>query len=168
MRRGMSLIETTVSVLIAGILFAAVMNTLGASARTQGIQARREVALLLAQKMMDEILPQAYEDPDLAEGSFGLEPDEVGGGSRALWEDVDDYHGRSASPAEDRTGTAIAWAAGYERAVTCGWLEPDDLATSSGADTGAKGISVRVSYNGKELVKLSAVRTRAWQDPAGQ
>jgi len=164
----MSLIETTVSVLLVGILFAAVLNTLGASSMTQSIHARRETAMLLAQDLMSEILQQAYEDPNLPEGSFGLGADEVGDGSRALWEDVDDYNGWSASPPESRTGAAIAWAVGYERAVMCVWLDPNDLATPSATDTGVKGIWVFVRQNGKQLAKLAAIRTRAWQDPTGQ
>ena len=163
----MSLIETTVSVLLVGILFAAVLNTLGASSMTQSIHARRETALLLAQDLMTEILQQAYEDPNETVNPGGVEAGEDGA-NRMDFDDVDDYLGWSSSPPEYRTGVEIPWATGYTRTVNGEWRDPDDLVQASGSETGVKAIWVTVLYNGKTLVTLSAVRTRAWQDPAEQ
>jgi len=163
----MSLIETMVSVLLVSILFAAALNTLGASARTQGSHARRETALLLAQDLMSEILQQAYEDPDQTSNPGGIETGE-GSANRMDFDDVDDYYGWSASPPEYRNGIAIPWATGYTRTVNGEWRDRADLAQASGAETGVKAIWVTVYYNGKTLVTLSAARSAAWQDPAGQ
>ena len=81
---------------------------------------------------------------------------------------VDDYHGWSASPPKYRSGVEIPWATGYTRSVNGAWLEPDDLTQVSGTETGVKATWVTVGYDGKKLLTLSAVRTRAWQGSVGQ
>jgi type II secretory pathway pseudopilin PulG len=163
----MSLIETTISVLLVGILFAVALNTLGASSMARSSHARQEMALLLAQDLMSEILQHPYEDPDQTPNPGGVETGE-GTANRMDFDDVDDYRGWSASPPESRNGIAIPWATGYTRTVNGQWRDRADLAQASAVETGVKAITVEVLYNGKKLVTLSAVRSAAWHDPAGQ
>jgi len=164
--RGFSLIEAVLSVVIVGGLLVAAMNTLGAGTTAEYTTAERSRALLLAEDLMSEILQQAYEEPSLPPGSFGRGSDESATGDRSGFDDVDDYHGWSASPPERRDGTPIAWASGFTRTVEVHRVDASDLNLVSGSDTGVKRIRVTVTRGGKELLVLTGYRTSAWQDPA--
>ncbi len=153
------MVEAIISMLIIGVMLVAALNTVGAAKVTERKAADRSHGVLLAQDLLSEILQQAYEDPDLAAGSFGLAAAEIGDGSRALWEDVDDYHGWTASPPEAKDGTVIAGFKNWERQVHVAWVDPADLETVVGGNQGAKRITVTVLYNGVQVAELVAVRT---------
>jgi len=165
--RGLTLAETAVSTLIVGVTLVAALNTVGAARGTELAVAERGRAVLLAQDLLAEVLQQAYEDPDLGPGSFGLGSDEVGDGSRLLWEDVDDYDGWSAAPPQTREGNEIAWAQDYRRTVEVCWVQSADLTAASLAATGIKRIRVTVAHRGRDLVTLTAYRTEAWPAASG-
>ena len=164
--RGFSLIEAVMSVVIVGGLLVAAMNTLGAGTTAEYTAAERSRALLLAEDLMTEILQQAYEDPAYPPGSFGRGADEAATGDRSLFDDVDDYHGWSASPPQYRDGTPISWAGGFTRSVQVHRVNSGNLNLVVGSDSGVKRIRVTVTRGGKELVVLTGYRTSAWQDPA--
>jgi MSHA pilin protein MshD len=158
----LTLVEAVVSIAIIGVMLVAALNTVGASQTTQKKMGDRNRAMLLAQDLMSEILQQAYEDANLAPGSFGLGADEVGDGSRALWEDVDDYDGWSASPPQEKEGTVLAGFDGWRRSVTVDWVSPVDAAQELGGDSGVKRITVSVTLDDVPLATLVALRTNAF------
>ncbi len=163
-RRGLTLAEAVVSMLIVSVMLVAALNTVGASRTTQKKTADRSRGFLLAENLMSEILQQAYEAPDLAPGSFGLEGAETGDGSRSLWDDVDDYDGWSASPPEQKDGTVIDGFEGWGRSVAVAWANPGDFAAAAPAtDSGVKQIRVTVTDGDAVVVSLVAVRTNALQ-----
>jgi len=162
-RRGLTLAEAVVSMLIVSVMLVAALNTVGASRTTQKKTADRSRGFLLAENLMSEVLQQAYEDPDLAPGSFGLEGAEVGDGSRSLWDDVDDYDGWSASPPQQKDGTELGEFKGWTRSVEVRWVNPAELATLSGTDTGVKRVVVTVTDGATVVVSLVAIRTDALQ-----
>jgi len=164
-RRGFSLIEAVVSMVIVGGLFVVAMNTVGASRTRQLANAQRRTALLLAEDLMAEILQRPYADPDQMQAN-GPETGESTG-NRMGFDDVDDYFGWSASPPEYRDGTAIPWADGYQREVSGTWLDPNNLSQTSGTETGIKRIEVQVKYGDRKLVALYAARARCPADPLG-
>jgi hypothetical protein len=108
---------------------------------------------------MTEILQHSYEDPD---GSpvFGPEAGETGG-TRAAYDDVDDYDGWTATPPQQRDGTAIPKGAGWTREVAVDWVQSNNLTLGSMTDTGVKRITVTVKYNDLVAASLVAVRTSA-------
>ena len=165
--RAFSMAEVVVSIAIVGIMLVAALNTTGVAKTTQQQTSQRGRAVLLAEDLMAEILSQDYEDADYSPGSFGLGGDEVGDGSRALWEDVDDYHGWSASPPEQKDGTPISGFDGWGRSVLVHWASPMNLTQAVGLDSGMKRIVVTVTRNGREVLSISALRTRATPMPAG-
>jgi type II secretory pathway pseudopilin PulG len=163
-QRALTLAEAVVSMVIISVMLVAALNSVGASRTTQQKIADRSRGFLLAEDLMSEILRQDYEDADLAPGSFGLGGDEVGDGSRSLWDDVDDYDGWSASPPQQKDGTVIPDLAGWGRSVTVARAEPGDFeAIAPATDTGVKQIRVDVTYEGAVVVSLVAVRTNALQ-----
>lgn len=163
--RAFTLIETALAALLAGVLLTAALDVLGAARTTEFEVVERQRGLMLGQALLSEILQQAYEDPGLPAGSFGLGADESGP-NRALWDDVDDYHGLVDDPPRTRDGSDIAWAADYERRVRVAWVTLADPRVSAGSNTGIKSIVVTV-YRADQLVcTLSALRTCVWLFPA--
>lgn len=163
-RSALTLVEATISIVIVGVMLVAALNTVGASQTTRKKTADRQRGMPLAQDLMYEILEQCYEDPDLGPGSFGVGTDKVGDGSRALWEDVDDYDGWWACPPERKDGTKLSGFEGWARSVAVKWVGPEDLSQTAAADTGVKRITVSVTYNDTLVASLVAIRTNTWPD----
>lgn len=160
--RALTLAEAVISMAVVGVMLVAALNTVGASRVTQRKMGERSRGMLLAQDLMSEILRQHYEDPDLGPGSFGVGGDEVGDGSRALWEDVDDYDGWSASPPQHKDGTKFSDLEGWRRSVSVSWVDPANLSNDSVGDTGVKRIAVTVMHGDVVTASLTAIRTSAW------
>jgi type II secretory pathway pseudopilin PulG len=157
------MIEATLSTVIVGLMLVAALRAVGAARMGEIQEIHRQQGLNLAQQLMNEILRQHYEDPEYGSGSFGLGADESGTGDRSMYDDVDDYHGWSASPPQYREGTVIDGTENWTREVEVSWVQPDDLGTDTGNDQGMKRIEVRALYDGAEIVHLQALRSSAWQ-----
>jgi type II secretory pathway pseudopilin PulG len=155
----MSLMEVVAATLIVGLMSVAALNSLGAATRSAESIGNRAVALGLADDMMAEILPLAYRDPNGAP-AFGPEADESPG-PRALFDDVDDFHGWNQSPPQDRNGVTIPNRTDWRRRVFVGYVNRDNPAqsTAGNTDQGVKRIRVVVEYRGQVLAEQFAVRT---------
>lgn len=164
-RRGFSMMESVLSVLLVGLVLAAAMNTLGSARVAQAQNADISVAGVLCESMMNEILAQRYADEDGGMTSFGLPFSEYGDGSRALFDDVDDYHNWTASPPEEKDGTPIAWAYGLQRTVRVECVRASDLGSTTPDGRCLKKIVVTVMRNKKILAQLEAYRSPVWPDP---
>jgi len=158
-RRGLTLIEVVVSTLIVGVMTVAALNTLGAATRSSEAAGNRAVALGLADDLMAEILNGAYSEPSGAP-VFGPESGE-NTGTRAAFDDVDDYHGWNRMPPQTRDGVNLPDRAEWRRRVVVERVVPTNPAqtTSGSTDQGAKRIRVIVEYQGAVLIEQIAVRT---------
>ena len=161
-RSALTIVEAAISTLIVGVMLVAALNTVGAAYLGRARVENQGRGMLLAQQLVTEILQQAYVDPEAGWGSFGLGGDEVGDGSRSLWEDVDDYYDWSASPPQYKDGTVITGFDDWERSSTVAWVTDADLEQSVGYETGIKRIVVSVSRDGVPIATLVAYRTYAW------
>lgn len=157
--RGVTLVETALSIVLVGGVFVASMAAVGASKTGQGFVADRAKARHLAQDLMTEILVLPYEEREDAP-IHGREGGEAGLDRRVL-DDIDDYDGLDDDPLRTRDGSEKAVLAGWSRQVVVDFVQPADLTTTSGTDLGVKRITVFVSKSGVELASLVAVRTRA-------
>ncbi len=157
LRPGFTMVEAVMSVLLVGMLMVAAMNTLGATATAQYKNAERSRAVLLAEDLMSEILGQNYEEP-VDTIQFGRESGESGG-DRTNWDDVDDYDGLSHSPPEYPDGTDMPDLGTWERKVEVKWVNPFDLSSISGSETGVKQIVVVVEHNAAPVFLLTAFRS---------
>lgn len=173
-RRGFTLVEAVMAVGLVGGMLVVALNATGAIRLGEMKIADNRRGSLLAQSLMSEIMQQNYEEPDLAdgEGSFdfkgssqmtssppvGLDAGESGG-VRADFDDVDDYHGWSASPPEEKDGTTAPNLVGWRRAVAIDWVKGGDLDFVVGAATGFKRITVSVEYLDNPIAQLVAIRT---------
>ncbi len=163
-RTAFSLIESTVSVLLVGILMIAALQALGASKRRESSSVDSVLAQQLADALMTEILLQAYQEPDsLQTGVFGPETGESTG-NRSLFDDVDDYADWTSDPPTDRSGSAVPGFSGWTQSVNVQWADSDSLAPSVASLTGLKKITVTVTKNGKQTASLVSYRSIAWAD----
>ena len=163
-RTAFSLIESTVSVLLVGILMIAALQALGASRRRESSSVDSVHAQQLADALMTEILLQAYQEPESGQTrAFGPETGESTG-NRSLFDDVDDYAGWTSAPPNDRSGSAVPGFSDWTRSINVQWADPDSLAPTAASFTGLKKITVTVTKNGKPTASLVSYRSIAWAD----
>lgn len=154
-RGGFTLVEAMFSMLIVSVMTVAVLNTLGSAATADRVHAAERRRPALAMELMAEVLATSYVDG--SDPVFGPETGEAGT-SRADFDDVDDYHGWSSSPPEQRDGTAISGLTGWTRAVTVQYVSPTDVETTVGANQGLKRITVTVTDPQNRSTQVTAVR----------
>lgn len=156
-RRGLSLVEVIVSMLLVGILLVGSLRSVGGVFRAWDASQRIHDRTGLAQQLMSEILQQHYEDPN-AIPLLGIEGLELST-DRSLWNDVDDYHGWSAAP-ETKDGTPLAGFDAWRRSVSVEIVRITSPTQVSLLDQGLKRITVRVSDPSGRQTVLIAYRSR--------
>ena len=132
-RRGFTMVEATMAVLIVGGLLAMTVGALGATGRVRRIAAERQQALALGEQLMTEVMQSYFQDP--AGGT------QVG---RANFNDVDDYDKYSDAPPADKSGTTLAGCTGWSRAVRVDAVREADP-TQKNPGTTLKRITVTVT-----------------------
>lgn len=163
-RRGVTLIETVLSVMILGGAFVAVLNTIATSRAAQAVAAERQYARLLAEDLLAEILSkQKYKEGD----SIGKDLDEAVSG-RPAFDDVDDYHNYVDLPPSDADGNALPGADGLMRWVGVFYANPLTPNQQSGTDQGLKYILVMVRRGNKRLAVVHGYRSDQWTPPQEQ
>jgi len=140
-------------VILSGLLVAAVglFANLGRSRQTL---LDADVAADLAVSLMEEIKQQAYADP--TQSGFGPEPGEAGL-TRALFDDVDDYHNWTETPPQDRLGNALPRGAGLTRSVQVRYVAANDFTKTAAADEGFKEVQIAVRRGGPTLARQTYV-----------
>ncbi len=164
MRRGFTMIEAAFSLVIVSAMLVAALHTIGTTQMMQYKLTSQSRALLLAEDLLTEILQLPYEEPVQTPILMGPEAGEAGG-SRKLFDDVDDYEGWSKSPPEDRDGVVVPETDGYRRIVTVQWIDPEDVVTVRGGETGLKRVRVSVEFDGHHVVTVTALRSEGVPDP---
>ena len=109
--------ETSISTLLVGLLLVAATNTVGMSIRTQNMTAKLVTAATLADSLMSEIMATSYKEPGSTDWSFTRESGESGG-SKANYDDVDDYDAWKEQPPQYRDGSSMQNLANWQRKVT--------------------------------------------------
>ncbi len=159
LRHGFTLVEVVFSIVLVSGLVIVALDTVGASVVARQTLGQRSVGLLLARDLMSEIMLQEYTEPDET-AVFGPESSETGG-SRLLFDDVDDYNGWNASPPQLKDGSEIANLDGWSRGVTVDYVKSKRLDTVTAADEGVKRVTVTATYAGAEVISMVAVRAEA-------
>lgn len=157
-RRGLTIIEAVMSVMVTSIVLVAALETLGLVGRSRSITERHSVGVMLAEDLLAEVLSRPFDDPGTAS------PIEGKSGSRASFVSIADYHEWRASPPQDITGDELTAHAAYERRVTVTFVDDDLVPTAS--DTGVRLITVEVFRGGFPAAKISALRTRGFDTAA--
>lgn len=152
-----TLVETVIATALVAVMFVAALNTVAASRLTQHRASLVSQGRLLAESLMSEILMQNYQEPDGAP-VFGRESGESAT-TRAVYDDVDDYHGWSASPPVARDGTPLTNATDWTRTVRVEWVDaqnPEQVKTEEG---GVKLVTVTAAYRGVPQASFTALKT---------
>ncbi len=155
-RRGFTMVESLVCIVIVGVMLVAALRTVSASNLAQVSVANRGVGGMLAQSLMDEIMAQQFENPTFP--TFGPEAGET---SRSTFNDVDDYYNYTESPPKNLDGSTISNMTGWARSVDVGWADPTNLNKNINTDTGIKRIVVTVTKNGQTMATRAGLRVRA-------
>ena len=161
-RRAASLLEVAMASLMVGVLLIGALNSVGARLRHQAELTERQRANLLAEQLLAEVLEHRYQDPDESP-TFGPEPTETGG-TRAPFDDVDDFDGWDKTPIEARNGIAMANATGWRRTIDVEYVPANDMTATSGGDQGIKRITVAVYVDGQLVATRVGFRSSAWED----
>ncbi len=161
-RRAFSLLEVVISVFLVGTVMVVALEALVAATAGRAQSGNQAHAALLAQALIEEILDQPYVEPD-GGALFGLESGEAVGGTRAAFDDVDDYHGWSGSPPQTKDGTDLSLTGKWRREVSVEWVTANDIETNSATDVGLKSVLVSVECDGVPMASLSVIVTRAHQ-----
>ena len=161
--RGFTLVETALATVMVGGLMVVAMNLVGASRLSQTRYADRELASVLAQDLLLEVLEQPYTDEEGA-GGIGLSVGELLT-LRLTLDDSDDYDGYTESPPTDPRGEAIPGAERLTRSVAVDFVLPGDPSKVTASDTGVKRVVVTVSVGEQELASVVGYRTAAWPGP---
>lgn len=157
-RRGLTIIEAVMSVMVTSIVLVAAMETLGLVARSRAITERHSVGVMLAEDLLAEVLSRPFDEPGSASELSGT-PE-----SRASFVSIFDYDGWRASPPEQVNGDEMTEHAAYERRVTVTFADASLNAT--GADSGIAIVTVEVFRGGMPAAKVTAVRTRGFDQAA--
>jgi Tfp pilus assembly protein PilV len=162
-RRGLSLVEVSVSTLLMGFLLTASMKSMNQISISSRTAQDRIKAQSLAEGLMAEILQQSYKDPTQTP-TFGLESGEAASPGRTGFDDVDDYTFLLESSPKNRNGTTIANLTGWTRTTTIVYLSPSDYTTTSSTDQNVKRITVTVKKGTQTLYQLISIKTNGWND----
>lgn len=154
---GFTLLEAVIAMVLVGLVLVAAFHVLGGTTQATYLAAQHSTGLLLAEGLMAEVLAAEYADPDPVPG-FGPESGESGA-NRSGFDDVDDYHGWTATPPQDTAGTALAGYDGWTRSVTVEYAPLADPLDTVGSDQGIKRVTVTATYEGKPVAELVGYRT---------
>lgn len=156
-RRGLSLTEVLVSMVLVGLLLVAAMRSVGGVFGTWSASQNVHGGMALAQQLMAEILQQSYSDPD-GSATWGPESPESTA-ARSAWDDVDDYDGWMSAP-QSKDGTPLAGYGGWTRAVSVAYVSIADPTLVRLSDEGLKRITVTVTAPTGQQSVLVAFRSR--------
>lgn len=145
-QRGVTLIELLVSIVVVGVAAGIVLGLLAMTTGASADPMLRHQASAIAEAYLEEIVLKSFDDPDGVDGE----------GSRADFDDLDDYDGLVDAGARDQFGNAIAALADYSVSVN---VQPSaSLAPVAGGDT--LRIDVTVSRGTDISIVLSGYRAR--------
>lgn len=160
LRRGISLVEVTISMVIVSITSLSVIQMFGVSAKTRALSSDRVRGLHLAADLLAEIAAQDWADPVQGITSFGIRMDEYDGTTRVRYNDIDDYHGWKQSPPLLPDGTPVPGFDGWTRSVEVEYAAlSENTVVTSGTFESGKLITVTVERGGRPIAELSAFRS---------
>ena len=136
--RGFTLIELIFFIVVVSVGLAGVLKVMNVGVASSADPLVRKQAAALAESILQEVLQKAYTDPDPAVTT--------GESTRATFDDVDDYNGRSNATFTDLPASL----SGYTIAIV--------VAPSTLGAVAAKRVTVTVS-RGAESISLVGYRT---------
>lgn len=148
LQKGFTLIELLIFIVVVGVGLAGILSVMNTVVKSSADPMVRKQTLAVAESLLEEILLKDYAKP-----SGSTVAGFSSGGSRVLYDCVDDYNNYTANPITDVLGTSVAGLVNYS-------ISPAIVVVSSADLTGvaAKKITVSVSGPGGTL-SLSGYRS---------
>ena len=156
--RGLTLIEAVVAIVALAIAIPPLLGLYREVAAHAVEDTNQRVALTYAMALLEEVVSKEFEDPESAAGSFGTEE-----GSRAAYDDVDDFDGLSNTPPTRIDGTSLSEYGGFTRSVTVTNVtaaDPDPTTPETDGSTEFKRVEVTVTWTGGRGGELSLTTLR--------
>jgi type II secretory pathway pseudopilin PulG len=154
---GFSLVETSISTLLVGILLVASVNTIGMSIRSQTVTANLVSASALADSLMSEILTNSYREPGSTYSFITRESGESGG-SKANYDDVDDYDGWQEQPPQYRDSSGMLNLASWKRKVIVEFVTVSNGSVAkSNFETNLKRVTIEIYSNGIKVLSRESL-----------
>jgi len=141
--QGFTLVELIVAMVVISVALVGVMSVINYTTLHSADPVLRQQAIAIAEAYMEEISLKNYSDPDTD-----------GEGSRALFDDIDDYNGLADSGAYDQNGNAISGLSSYAVSVS---VVPQNYGPSGATVAGLK-IDVTVTDPAGERLTLTGYR----------
>lgn len=146
---GFTLIEVIIFIVVVSAGLVGILLVSNTVVKSSADPVVRKQAVAVAESMLEEILLKEYCDPDTVDSSTtpptcGLHTTE---GSRALYDDVDDYAGYASNAAVgivDVSGNPVPGLSAYNVVVAVG----APAAVSGGGATALKMVTVTVTWGG--------------------
>ncbi|MCB1845627.1 MAG: type II secretion system protein [Halioglobus sp.] len=145
-QQGVTLVELLVSIVIVGIAAGTIIGLLASTTGSSADPMLRHQASAIAEAYLEEIMLRSFADPDGVDGE----------GSRAAFDDVDDYDGLLDVGARDQFDGPVAGLSAYTVSVS---VSPSSALTAvPSAD--ALRVDVLVSHGADINLILSGYRSR--------
>lgn len=156
-RRGSTLVEAILSLLVVSLVAAAALEATGATARATRAVRERQTAERLAEAMLAEVTSRPYPKPNSSLlgtllGSL------VGIVNRTGLVQIDAYDNFTESPPRAPDGRVLTTEPGWSRSVRVFNVNHADPSQASVSDTGLKRIVVTVSRSGRVLATRTALK----------
>lgn len=156
--QGMTLVEVAIAITVLGIAVLPLTSMYQEVALHSVDDIYQSAALTYAESLMEEIVSRPYADPDLPKGSFGTEE-----GSRADYDDIDDFDGLRNSPPLRVDGTLLDDLGGFTRSARIDNVtesDPDPTTPATDGSTDFKRIEVTVRWTGGRAGELTLTTLR--------
>jgi prepilin-type N-terminal cleavage/methylation domain-containing protein len=152
-RRGFSLVESALAIVIIGVGIVALMASLEAGGRINGAGRDLTRAVFLAQEAREWTVRLPFRDPDPADANNPPGPD--GTNPQVFVDDLDDLYNSAGlvySPPRDGAGQPLAGLTGWSQVFTLTWRDPNNLlqAVSAGGSD-VINVAVSVRFKSKEV-----------------
>lgn len=159
-RRGFTLPEVSLTILIVGMSILGVVQLLAACTVQNREAANVTTAMFLANNVQEAMADLPFSDPS-GSATFGLEED---GQPIVVWDDVDDFNAHTASPPIDATRRNLPQLSDFRQRITVQRVDPHKLSLDA-AGTDAARVIALVEKQGndgswRELHRLTWVRVR--------
>lgn len=154
-RRGFTLVEASLAIVLVAILAAGALEAAAASVRAQQSLRDRQFAARLAESLLAEVSAKRYTQPADLTGLLATVTDLF---DRSNLLSLDSFLNFTESPPRSADGTQITTASGWTRSVTVTYVLPTDPTQTSLVDLGLRRITVTVSRNGTTLATRTTLR----------
>jgi Tfp pilus assembly protein PilE len=161
-RRGLTLVEAALSVVMVSVLILMSLSSMGSIAKGRQVVTQGYQGTMLAEQLMTEICQNRYVDPNNGTALAPATNEKSTPASRNLFVGVGNYNAWSETPPQYKNGTTISNFTGWTRAVAVAYITPSTMAVSA-TDTGVMRITVTVTDPRGSVTTLVGLRSTGGQ-----